>query len=519
MKRKILALAVLSGFFSAANATDLLEVYQQALSSDPIYQQALSQRLFTKEGVPISAAALLPNVSLAVVPSITRTANSGAQTAGIAALTPRNNTARAYTVTLTATQTIFNYTQFTTVAGAVALSKGADAILNAALQDLMIRVSTAYFAVLNDEDNLSYTEASKVAYAEQLDQVKQQYNVGLKTITDVYTAQAAYDSAVATYIQAQTTLANDKENLRVITGKYYPNLSSLSESFPLVRPKPMNVETWVQLAQCQNWNVKSNRYNVDNALQVVRQNFGGHLPTVTLQGIMDRLYTNNISSNRNLDVRTGPSMTTNREVAFNINVPIFEGGGVVAATNQAVYGFQIAQQTLEQVVRNTINATRQSYLNVISGISQISADREAIKSSISSLEGMEESYRVGTETLVDVLNQQQKVYEAQTQYANDRYGFVKNVLLLKQAAGTLSFDDLRAINAWLIEKEHVHIRKKRYPVYTFKTPTSKKHLAQVSHKKIDAKTTAKQMVATNKKVKKQVIAKKSITKKILLTKK
>ena len=129
------------------------------------------------------------------------------------------------------------------------------------------------------------------------------------------------------------------------------------------------------------------------------------------------------------------------------------GGGNIAQTKQAVYNYQNAQQQLDQTTRNTLNSTRQSYLGIVAGISQISADKEAIKSSISSLQGMEESYKVGTETLVDVLNQQQKVFQAQTQYAKDRYAFVNNVLALKQAAGTLSFDDLRAINAWLYEKD------------------------------------------------------------------
>src|SRR3990167_8464249 len=110
---------------------------------------------------------------------------------------------------------------------------------------------------------------------------------------------------------------------------------------------------------------------------------------------------------------------------------------------------EVAQQQLEQTQRSMLNATRQSYFGVISGISQVKADRQAVKSSISSLQGMEESFRVGAETLVNVLNQQEKVFQAQTQYAADRYAFVTNFLALKQAAGTLGFDDLRAINAYL----------------------------------------------------------------------
>jgi outer membrane protein len=124
---------------------------------------------------------------------------------------------------------------------------------------------------------------------------------------------------------------------------------------------------------------------------------------------------------------------------------------VVAQTNQATYQYEVTQQQLEQTQRSTLNVTRQSYYGVISGISQIHADREAIKSAISSLQGMEESYKVGNETLVDVLNQQQKVFQAQTQYATDRYAYVNNFLALKQAAGTLGFADMSAVNVWLRE--------------------------------------------------------------------
>lgn len=455
MKKIALLLSSLMGCTLTAHATNLLDVYQQAQVSDPIFQQAVADRLSTKEGVPISAAALLPNASVFANPTVTRSGFAGTNFSSTISnsanfLNPRNSTSRTYAITLTLTQTIFNFAQFTTLASSVALSKSADATLNAALQDLMIRVSNAYFNVLKDEDNLSYADASKLAFAEQLDQAKQQYNVGLKTITDVYTAEAAYDSSVAAYIAAQTTLANDRENLRVITGRYYADLAMLSEKFPLISPAPTNVEAWVNKSLEQNWSIKAAQYSTDSFRQTIRTQFAGHLPTVQLQASMDRQYGQNINGYNTFSVRNGPGTQTDRSVGLNISVPIFSGGAVNAQTNQAIYNFQSSQQQLEQTIRNTMNTTRQSYLNVISGISQINADKQAIKSNISSLQGMEASYRVGTETIVDVLNQQQKLFQAQTQYATDRYAFVNNILLLKQAAGTLSFNDLRAINEWLI---------------------------------------------------------------------
>lgn len=446
-----------------AYAADLIEVYKQALVCDPIFQQAIYQRLATKEGLPISISALLPQVNLNLNPFVTRTGYSGSFIKSIDGgfISPRNNTMRAYYMTLTVTQTIFNFAQFASVAGAYATSKGADATLNAALQDLMVRTSTAYFAILRDEENLSYTKASKLAYKEQLDQVKQEYNVGIKTITDVYTAQASYDSAVASVIAAETTLANDRENLRVITGRTYTHLKALSEHFPLISPRPRNINQWVHIALIQNWNIKASRYAVVTACHNVKQQLAGHLPTVSVEGTLSRYYENNINGYPSFNDSEGPGTQTNRQLALNVNVPIFSGGSVTALTNQAVYNYKLTQQQLEQTIRDTLNTTRQSYLGVVSGISQIKADKQTIKSTISSLEGMEVSYQVGTETLVNVLNQQQKVYEAQTQYATDRYNYVNNLIALKEAAGTLSFCDLRSINAWLSYKKPTVFKKYR----------------------------------------------------------
>ena len=458
MKKFALILIILTSWVTNAQAANLLEVYQQAQTSDPIFQEALAQRLATKEGVPISVSAILPNIQLTASPSVSRYGYAGSQFDPVindtgVYVNPRNNTVLGNTLSLTLTQTIFDFAQFFTSLSKSNYLKRADAALNAALQDLMTRVASAYFAVLEDEDNLSYAEASKLAFAEQLDQINKQYKVGLKTLTDVYTAEASHDSAIATYIAAETTLANDRENLRVLTGVYYPHLSSLSDDFPLVTPEPKNIEEWVKIALLQNWSIKASRYNAASSREIINQQIAGHLPSVNVQTSFSRQLQDNIDRYTTFSERNGPGSISDKSITLNVTVPIFSGGGVLAKTKQAKYNYQVAQQKLEQTIRETMNNTRQSYLGIVAGISKIKADKETIKSTISSLQGLEASYRIGTETLVDVLNQQQKVFEAQKQYATDRYAFVNNIFALKQAAGTLSFDDLRAINAWLGEKK------------------------------------------------------------------
>ncbi|EKD73899.1 MAG: hypothetical protein ACD_45C00151G0003 [uncultured bacterium] len=442
MKKKFLfAIALCMPLHSLA--ADLMDVFRQALVSDPTYQQAISQRLSTREGVPISLAGLLPSASITGQgPNITRIAASGS------ASTNTTTTQRGYNVTLNLSQTVFDFSQFAGLASANALAKGADATLSAATQNLMIRVTSAYFNILKDQDNLVYIKSTRTAYAKQLEQVTQQYRVGLKTVTDVYTARASYETSVANYIAAEATLATDKENLRAITGILYPFLARLRDNFPLLKPQPANIDNWVRTAGKQNWSIKTAQYSANSYRDIIKQQWGGHLPTLNIQGSYENNYYN--SSNGSILVSgNGSSRTQTTLATLNLNIPLVQGGLVVAETNQAKYNYEVAIQQLELQLRSTFTQTRQNYLNVVAGISKIAADKQSIKSNISSLHGMEAEYRVGTEILVNVLNQQQNVYQAQQQYASDRYAYVNNLLALKQAAGTLSQQDLEAINSWL----------------------------------------------------------------------
>jgi outer membrane protein len=453
MKRITPLIILLMGVATTAHATDLMQVFQEALVSDPTYQEAIAQRLADRENVPISGSLLLPQANINGGPTLTHFHQNA-----VAGLPEYSATSHGYSMTLTLTQTVFNYAQFKALAGACAASKQADAALNAAEQSLMLRVANAYFAVLKDEENLVYSRANKKAFSEQFTQTNQQYQVGSKTITDVYTARSSLDTAAAGYIAAETTLANDQENLRAITGKLYPTLDHLSKNFPLVSPQPAAMEAWVHTAQLQNWSIKASEYAAQAARENIKQQSAGHMPTVSVQGAYNVGYNNNLSGTTGADISTvqnTPFIAPNRAhtsdatVSLNLGIPIFAGGGVVAQTNQARYQYQIALQKLETAIRTTVSNTRQSYLGIQLGIEQLQADRQAIKSTISSLDGLRSGYHVGTQTLVDVLNQQQKVFQAQTQYATDRYAYVNNLLLLKQAAGTLSVQDLQAINAWL----------------------------------------------------------------------
>jgi len=292
--------------------------------------------------------------------------------------------------------------------------------------------------------------AEKRSLARQLNQAEQRFKVGLIVNTAVYETQAQYDAIVADEITAKNTISNKLEDLREITGLAYTNIKGLGTNYPLVKPKPANISTWVDLAEKQNYQIIAARYLVLSDHENIKQQGAGRYPT--LDGVGTYTYGNDsapVLANRNAN---------SASVALQLNFPIYQGGLIGANTQQARYQLDADADTLEQTYRTVISQARQSYLGVLAGISQIIADKQAIVSAKKSLEATEASYVVGQRTMVDVLQAQSVLYDSQRTFAQDQYTYILSGLQLKQSAGTLSVGDLAKINTWLVKNVNVAAR-------------------------------------------------------------
>jgi outer membrane protein len=434
---------------SAALAADLMQIYRQALASDPTFKAAQAQYYATQENVPINRAALLPNINLSGDTERQRIREGSfvndSNQFGI--VTDRRfNTQTFYNNSnnylLQATQTIFNYSAWAQLQQADFQVRQAAATFAAAAQDLMLRTAQAYFGVLQASDTLRYTQEQKKAVAEQLRQTQDQYNVGLVAITGVKEAQANYDSLVAQEIAAKNDLANAIEQLRTITGRTYIGLMGADNRLPLVNPQPDNIERWVEVAQCQNYDLLAAINGANAAQQNIKVQSGGHLPVVN--AIAGYNYDDESDPNT-----LGENKTETTFGGFTLNFPIYQGGLVNAQTEQARYLYQQAISQMEFTHRSVIQQTRDAYLGVISGIGKITADRQNVIAQEVSLRATREGYAVGTRTILDVLNVQTSLYQAQKQYSQDQYNYLVSILSLKQAAATLTPNDLAQMNSWL----------------------------------------------------------------------
>ncbi len=318
--------------------------------------------------------------------------------------------------------------------------KQADAELAAAELNLAIRVSTAYFNVLAARDNLSFAEAEKRSLGRQLEQVKQRFEVGLTAITDVQEAQAGYDRAVADEIRAINEIDNAREALREITGQHLTGLAALTESMPLVSPEPDDIDTWANRAVRENLNVVAAIHAVDNARDEIKVQFSGHLPTA------DVFVRRNFNKSGG---RFGDSEITTESFGIQFNVPIYSGGAVSSRTRASQQRLDQELERLEQVRRQAHRETREAFLGVMSGISQIKAFEQAVLSSEVALEATQAGFEVGTRTAVDVVQSERATFQARRDLSRARYDYIINSLSLKQAAGILSKDDIVLVNGWL----------------------------------------------------------------------
>ena len=435
---------ILSSASLTAHAVDLSSVYEIARVNDPVIGAARRGFEAQQQAAPQTRSALLPSISVTgntrwnernfLVPSDEAVAAAGQ-------FNPDQNfNTHGWNAQLR--QSVFNLANWHTWRSSKAQIKGAQWDLAATEQELLVRVATAYLNVLRAQDFLDSSLAQEAAVKRQLEQVQQRFDVGLVAITDVLESTAIYDNAVVQRIQADGDHDNFFETLTTLTGEPFAELSKLSEQLPIVSPAPASSEDWVTAALGNNYGILSAQAAVNSARRTLRARRADHLPTIDASVTL----THNVDDSFGF---FGSGTKVNQDVyALEMSLPIYQGGFVTARAREAKARFRQATLQLENQNRSVARDVRNLYRSVTTDVIRVKARLKAIKSSESALEATETGYEVGTRNIVDVLQAQQRLYSAQFDYADSRYTYILNLLRLKQAAGTLTPQDLADINAF-----------------------------------------------------------------------
>lgn len=424
-----LAAALITG---PANAVDLVTVYEQALAYDSELAASRASHNAQLAASDQTRAALLPQLNAFGEAAL------GYQDTEVAGSDDFTSTGFG----LELTQPLFRASRYFEYRATQKQSQQAEAELSLAQQDLVLDVASAYFGVLRAQDALDTARATEAALERQFDQAEERYDVGLIAITEVLESRAAFDDVKSQRIAAESQVDIALETLARLTGTYYDDIEKLKQDFPIAPPQPADPAAWAEVALAQNWQIKA----VELQRLAQEDLYGAaqaeHLPTLDLRASVSR---NEIHGARSTLARGGDDAT----IALRLNIPLYAGGGIDAGARRAGALAEQAEAILATTRRNVALDTRTLYRSLITNIESAQALRQAIVSRRSALDATRAGYRVGTRNIVEVLDAERQFYLALSNFADARYDYVLNSLRLKQAAGTLSPEDMRDLNRWV----------------------------------------------------------------------
>jgi len=431
---KKLALALLLGLAGAAQAQSLQELYDAARAYDATYLAARAQADSVQFNVAQVDALARPKLGLGL--------GSTHQASDLPGALPRYTTTTS-TLGLNGSYALYNRANALAIEQAQRNLGLAQADLESAEQDLIVRVAQAYFDVLGARDSLSTSQANRKAIAEQLASAKRNFEVGTATITDTREAQARFDLATAQELAADNDLRVKQVALDQLVGRVGVDPKPLAQPVALPALPSNEVETWVAQA-AEHPVIRKARLGLEVAQLELRKSRAAEGVTVDMTGSLGR---QNVSSNNTQIQASGT--TTSASIGVSVNYPLYTGGATSNRIKETLRLEEKSRNDLDYAQRSVTQGTRQAFFGVQSLVAQVRAYEAAESSTKLALEATELGYKVGVRVNLDVLNAQTQLYSTQRDLAQARYNVPLNSLKLRQASGRLLPEDVTAINQLL----------------------------------------------------------------------
>jgi outer membrane protein len=462
-RTKFIGILLFSSLISSLSyGDDLVTILQLALDNDPSLKQAQASYRANRENVIQSRSSMLPSLGVGAGTSRLTSGYTDSQyinmTNPLTGETVRTKVRDDHSFRpginnhnwgVSLTQSVFNLPNWYSFQSAEATDRAAAVNLAAQEQDLIMRVASAYFDVLRAQDLLETNIQEEEAAQRSLEQTQQREAVGLVAITDVYDSQAAYDLARNTTILQQDFLRSRYEALEAITGQGHPDIDELLDNFPIVDVEG-NLNQWETQADNNSLAIAAAEFNLDASRQTLRARKSDGLPTLDLQGFYGHIVTAPIVSQ---GIQIGGGASDRTQLALNLNIPLYTGGTLSSRKRAAEYNVVAAQESLELTKRELTQNIRNAYRRVNTDVLVVAQRQQSITSAQSAMDATELGAEVGTRNIVEVLLARENLFRALRMYADARYTYVIDTLVLKQIAGILTPQDIIELNEWLQESE------------------------------------------------------------------
>ena len=437
MKFYIKFLLLILTFNVAAN--DLLSIYQEALEKDPDFNAKKADLKISKEYLNQARSGLLPQLRF----SASTNWNEYYQERIL------QNDYNTFSYNLNLSQPIFRLDSWFVSRQAKQNYEAAEARFAYQQQDLMIRVTQAYFKVLSAKSTLKSAEATEKALNNQYQAVTQRFNSGAASRIELAEAKSAYNRAQSDRVLAEGNVDISFEELNSIVGRQVKMVTPLNQENEFIAPLE-EIDSEVNKGRVANYLIIEAKNRLEAAESNTRSKTANFLPKVDLNANASRRtskqYTfDGFDSDVDLPFSI-PTETENRVFSIQFSMPLFTSGLNSSQRRQALLQEVKSEEQMILIERSVVQQIRSLYTALKTAELNIVSLRTAVDSSKDALEATRLGYELSSRNLIDLLQAERNYSETQNRLSQAIYGFIVTSLQYKQAIGTLRPEDIVKIN-------------------------------------------------------------------------
>jgi len=429
------ALAVLIGLTGItgsginAMAAPLDQILATTYATNPVLAAQRAQLRTADEGVPQALAGWRPTVTVngSIGYGSYYATTTSYNTPETASRNPRNGG-------ITVTQPIYNggrTVAATAQAEATVLAERAK--LQATEQTVLLNAATAYLNVVRDEEVLALSVNNEQVLRRQLEATGERFRVGELTRTDFSQAEARLARAIADRIGAEGTLKTSRANYFNIVGASAERVTQPA----IPNDLPARLDDATARALADNPSVAASDHTAVAAQEAIDTVFGELLPAVSLSGELNGSLDGSTVA-RNSDAYE----TTTQQVVLNLSVPLYEGGGTYARLRAAKQTAGQRRIEADQARRDAVETTSKAWEGLEAARAQVESYEAQVRASDIALAGVREESKVGSRTVLDVLNAEQELFEARVALARAQHDLLIAGFQLKAAVGQMTASGL-----------------------------------------------------------------------------
>lgn len=425
---QLLLLMMLGTPLAQANPISLFTAWQAARQQDPNLLAAKAEREAGQSERAIGRAGLLPQISGSLGRSRMRGDLDTPNARGDMIRQDLSYTSK--TSELSLQQTVFDWEKITAFRQGHAKADHALAVFDTQANEISERLINRYFQVLLTQQNVLLAHNHLQSADKHIRIAQRYFDLGEGTITAVHEAQSRRDMANARWLVAKDSLVVARRELQEMTGLDPQQIYPLRPQIQPVAIEPADLQAWMALAMQRNAQIRAAAQDLRvNALEIQRA-FSGHLPSLTLVANLRKTEGESISSR--------DEKNSTRSLGYQVNVPIFSGGETHARVQQAQHNRDRSQHLMDAAREEIAVEVTKQYQGVVSGAEHIKALQRAVESSQLAVTASERGYQGGTHGIRDILDAQERLYQAQLDLTQTRLEYVMARLKLAAVADGLN---------------------------------------------------------------------------------